>query len=207
MADTEDEDLLAPFLAARPQDPKAERLRAHLREDKRRGQRHLPRKAAALSRDEIVRTAIRVADAEGADAVSMRRIARELNAGTMSLYWHIVSKEELLDLMLDAVQGDRENPEPSGDWRRDMREAARAIRQTLHEHPWLMDFIGGRPPVGPKSLREPGAHAGLLRRAEPEHTHGHGHRYDARDLRHGRGAARGAGGPQPDLHPADARGA
>ena len=40
----------------------------------------------------------------------------------MSLYWHIVSKEELLDLMLDTVQGDRENPEPSGDWRRDMRE-------------------------------------------------------------------------------------
>ena len=153
MADTEDEDLWVPFLAAGPRDPKAERLRAHLREDQRRGQRHLPRKAAALSRDEIVRTAIRVADAEGADAVSMRRIARELNAGTMSLYWHIVSKEELLDLMLDAVQGDRENPEPSGDWRQDMREAARAIRQTLHEHPWLMDFIGGRPPVGPKSLR------------------------------------------------------
>ena len=122
--DTEDEDLWVPFLAARPRDRKAERLRAHLREDERRGQRHLPRKAAALSRDEIVRTAIRVADAEGADAVSMRRIARELNAGTMSLYWHIVSKEELLDLMLDTVQGDRENPEPSGDWRRDMREAA-----------------------------------------------------------------------------------
>jgi AcrR family transcriptional regulator len=151
--DTEDEDLWVPFLAAGPRDPRAERLRAHLREDKRRGQRHLPRKAAALSRDEIVRTAIRVADAEGADAVSMRRIARELNAGTMSLYWHIVSKEELLDLMLDAVQGDRQNPEPSGDWRRDMREAARGIRQSLHEHPWLMDFIGGRPPVGPKSLR------------------------------------------------------
>ncbi len=151
--DTEDEDLWIPFMAARPHDRKAERLRAHLREDERRGQRHPPRRAAALSRDEIVRTAIRVADAEGADAVSMRRIARELNAGTMSLYWHIVSKEELLDLMLDAVQGDRQNPEPSGDWRRDMREVARAIRQSLHEHPWMMDFIGGRPPVGPKSLR------------------------------------------------------
>ena len=151
--DTEDEDLWVPFLAARPRDRKAERLRAHLREDERRGQRHPPRRAAALSRDEIVRTAIRVADAEGADAVSMRRIARELNAGTMSLYWHVVSKEELLDLMLDAVQGDQENPEPSGDWRQDMREAARAVRQSLHEHPWLMDFIGGRPPVGPKSLR------------------------------------------------------
>lgn len=151
--DTDDEDLWVPLLAARPRDPKAERLQAHLREDKRRGQRHLPRKAAALSRDEIVRVAIRVADAEGPGAVSMRRIARELNAGTMSLYWHIVSKEELLDLMLDTVQGDRENPEPSGDWRRDMREVACATRQTLHEHPWMMDFIGGRPPVGPKSLR------------------------------------------------------
>jgi AcrR family transcriptional regulator len=151
--DTDDEDLWVPFLAVRPRDKRTERLRAHLREDERRGQRHPPRRGAALSRDEIVRTAIRVADAEGADAVSMRRIARELNAGTMSLYWHIVSKEELLDLMLDAVQGDRENPEPSGDWRRDMRDVAGGIRQSLHEHPWMMDFIGGRPPVGPKSLR------------------------------------------------------
>jgi AcrR family transcriptional regulator len=151
--DTDDEDLWVPFLAARPRDKRAERLRAHLREDERRGQRHPPRRAAALSRDEIVRTAVRVADAEGADAVSMRRIARELNSGTMSLYWHVVSKEELLDLMLDTVEGDRETPEPSGDWRRDIRDVARATRDSLHEHPWLMDFIGGRPPVGPKSLR------------------------------------------------------
>jgi AcrR family transcriptional regulator len=151
--DTDDEDLWVPFLAARPRDKRAERLRVHLREDERRGQRHPPRRAAALSRGEIVRTAIRVADAEGADAVSMRRIARELNAGTMSLYWHIVSKEELLDLMLDTVQGDRETPEPSGDWRHDIQDVARAMRDSLHQHPWLMDFIGGRPPVGPKSLR------------------------------------------------------
>lgn len=151
--DADDEDLWFPFLAVRPRDKRAERLRAHLREDERRGQRHPPRRAAALSRDEIVRTAIRVADAEGADAVTMRRIARELNAGTMSLYWHVVSKEELLDLMLDTVQGDRENPEPSGDWRRDVQDAARTTRRSLHQHPWMMDLIGGRPPAGPRSLR------------------------------------------------------
>jgi AcrR family transcriptional regulator len=151
--DTDDEDLWVPFLAARPRDKRAERLQAHLREDERRGQRHPPRRAAALSRDEIVRTAIRVADAEGADAVTMRRIARELNAGTMSLYWHILSKEELLDLMLDTMQGDQENAEPSGDWRRDMQDVARQSRRTLHEHPWMMDLIGGRPPVGPRTLR------------------------------------------------------
>ena len=156
MAGTDDEDedgLWLPFLAARTPDRQAARLRAHARADQQRGQRHLPRRAAALSRTEIVRVAIEVADAEGADAVSMRRIARQLNAGTMSLYWHIASKEELLDLMIDSVQGGQQLAEPSGDWRRDMHALAHTIRASLHEHPWMMDFIGGRPPVGPKSLR------------------------------------------------------
>ena len=70
-----------------------------------------------------------VADAEGADAVTMRRIARELNAGTMSLYWHIASKEELLDLMIDEIQGGQPLPEPSGDWRQDMHALASNTRQ------------------------------------------------------------------------------
>jgi len=151
--DPDDEDLWAPFLASRTPDRQAARLRAHAREDQRRGQAHLPRRAAALSRDEIVRVAIAVADAEGADAVTMRRIARELNAGTMSLYWHIASKEELLDLMIDDVQGGRPLPDPSGNWRQDMDQLARNTRQSLHQHPWMMDFLGGRPPAGPKSLR------------------------------------------------------
>jgi hypothetical protein len=72
------------------------------------------RRSAALSRDEIVRTAIGVADAEGADAISMRRIARELGSGTMSLYWHVTSKDELLDLMIDAITGEAEAPAPPG---------------------------------------------------------------------------------------------
>src|SRR5207247_4045186 len=96
----DDEELWAPFLAFRPEDRHAARLRRHVEQDMKRGARHVPRRAAALSRDEIVRTAIKVADAEGPDAISMRRIARELNAGTMSLYWHVASKEELLDLMI-----------------------------------------------------------------------------------------------------------
>jgi AcrR family transcriptional regulator len=64
------------------------------------------RRGPKLSRDEIVRAAIAIADAEGADAVSMRRIARELRAGTMSLYWHVDNKDDLLDLMLDALVGE-----------------------------------------------------------------------------------------------------
>ena len=151
--EAEDEDLWAPFLAYRPGDRRAERLRAHAKEDAKRGQRHPPRRATGLSRDEIVRAAIEVADAEGPEAVSMRRIARELNSGTMSLYWHIGSKEELLDLMIDSIAADAEAPEPSGDWRKDLHAIACTTRASLHRHPWAVNFMGGRPPTGPKTLR------------------------------------------------------
>jgi AcrR family transcriptional regulator len=149
----EDEEFWAPFLAFRPGDRRAERLRAHAREDAKRRQQHTPRRAAALSREEIVRAAMNVADAEGPDAISMRRIARELRSGTMSLYWHIRSKEELLDLMIDFILGEAEPPEPSGDWRADLRAIACTTRDTLHRHRWAVNFMGGRPPTGPRSLR------------------------------------------------------
>src|SRR5215469_7464386 len=149
----EDEEFWAPFLAYRPGDRRAERLRAHAREDAKRRQQHPPRRAAALSREEIVRAAMNVADAEGPDAINMRRIARELNSGTMSLYWHIRSKEELLDLLIDSIVGEAEAPEPSGDWRADLRAIAYTSRDTLHRHRWAVNFMGGRPPMGPKSLR------------------------------------------------------
>jgi AcrR family transcriptional regulator len=149
----EDEDFWAPFLAYRPGDRRAERLRAHAREDAKRGQRHPPRRASALSRDEIVRTAIAVADAEGTEAVNMRRIARELGSGTMSLYWHVASKDELLDMMIDAIVGEAQAPEPSGDWRADLRAGACATRDALHRHRWAVNFMSTRPPAGPKMLR------------------------------------------------------
>ena len=169
MAD--DDELWAPFLAFRPEDRHAARIRRHVEQDMKRGARHVPRRAAALSRDEIVRTAIKVADAEGPDAISMRRIARELNAGTMSLYWHVASKEELLDLMIDAAQGEQLAPEPSGDWRADLRALTRGARAVLHRHPWMVDFIGGRPPVGPKALQEHRAGPRLAGRPGPRQGH------------------------------------
>jgi AcrR family transcriptional regulator len=110
------------------------------------------RQAPALSRAEIVDAAIAIADAEGSSAISMRRIAQVLRAGTMSLYWHVANKEQLLDLMLDALFGEIEVPEPSGDWRADLRTQARNERATLLRHAWVMDFIGGRPPLGPNTL-------------------------------------------------------
>ncbi len=112
-----------------------------------------PRRDRGLSRAEIVKTAIAVADAEGPDAISMRRIARELGAGAMSLYWHVGSKEELLDLMLESIEAEIEVPESSGDWRADLGVLAHRTRAAMSRHRWAMEFIGSRPPSGPNDAR------------------------------------------------------
>jgi AcrR family transcriptional regulator len=117
-----------------------------------RGGRPAPR-ARGLSRADIVATAVAIADAEGTDAVSIRRIARDLGVGAMSLYWHVSSKEELHQLMLEQVQAETEAPEPSGDWRADLRSYAGSARAALLRHPWAIDFIGIGPPTGPNDAR------------------------------------------------------
>jgi len=108
--------------------------------------------APTLSRDEIVDAAIAIADTDGADAVSMRRIAQVLRSGTMSLYWHVANKEHLLDLMLDRVVGEVTIPDPPADWRSFLQATARENRAVLLRHRWVMDFIGGRPPLGPNTI-------------------------------------------------------
>jgi len=120
------------------------------------------RAAPSLSRAEIVDAAIAVADAEGPDAISMRRIAQVLRSGTMSLYWHVANKEHLLDLMLDVLITEVEVPAPSGDWRADLRALARNNRAMLLRHRWAMDFVGGRPPLGPNTLLYLDRSLGLL---------------------------------------------
>ncbi len=82
----------------------------------------------------------------------MRRIAQVLQSGTMSLYWHVSSKEHLLDLMRDVLMAEVVGPAPSGDWRADLRAFALSSRGMLRRHPWLTDFVGGRPPLGPTTM-------------------------------------------------------
>lgn len=118
-----------------------------------RGQAKEPRLPRGLSRDDIVTTAIAVADAEGTAAVSMRRIARDLRVGAMSLYWYVESKDELHQLMLEVVHGEIEAAEPSGDWRADLAAYAHDYRAALHRHPWAIDFLGVGPPSGPNDAR------------------------------------------------------
>ena len=118
-----------------------------------RGQAKEPRLPRGLSRDDIVATAIAVADAEGTAAVSMRRIARDLRVGAMSLYWYVGSKDELHQLMLEVVHGEIEAAEPSGDWRADLAAYAHDYRAALRRHPWAIDFLGVGPPSGPNDAR------------------------------------------------------
>jgi AcrR family transcriptional regulator len=101
-----------------------------------------------------VRAAIEIADAEGIEAISMRHIASVLGVGTMSLYWHVVNKDELLDLVFDEIFGEIEPLKASsGDWRADAEQIAHATRAVMHRHPWLTSLVGDRPALGPNLLR------------------------------------------------------
>jgi AcrR family transcriptional regulator len=110
-------------------------------------------RAGGLDRQQVVRAAITIADREGLDALTMRRIARELGAGTMSLYWHVRDKDELIELMRDEVAGEH-TLQPSGDWRSDLARFARDTRGMFLRHPWLASVAFGTPPLGPNSLRQ-----------------------------------------------------
>ncbi len=101
----------------------------------------------------IVRAAIDLADAEGIEAVSMRRVATALRSGTASLYRCVDSREELLDLMVDAVLGNDPHPPLAGDWRADLTAFARHLRTLLRRHPWLGPQRAGRPTLGPHALQ------------------------------------------------------
>jgi AcrR family transcriptional regulator len=105
---------------------------------------------APLSRERIVRAAIRLADADGLEAVSLRKVAAALDVGPMRLYGYLATKEELLDLMVDAVYAEIR---PAGnDWREVLRSLAETTRQAAHQHEWIADLIGGRPQLGPHAL-------------------------------------------------------
>src|SRR4051794_1424882 len=118
-----------------------------------RRERHRVR-GRALDVETIVETALRIADEQGVEAVSMRRIASELRVGTMSLYHHVADKDELLELMADTVSAELLVPgEILGDWREALRQIAHRTHDAFLRHPWLIDTAGARPLVTPNALR------------------------------------------------------
>jgi AcrR family transcriptional regulator len=117
-----------------------------------RAERGTPRRV--LTRELIVSTALRVLDAEGLDAVSMRRVAQELGTGAASLYVHVGSKEDLLSLMHDAVAGEVEVPEPDPErWQEQVKEVARSMHAAYRRHNDISRVSLGVIPTGEQVLR------------------------------------------------------
>jgi AcrR family transcriptional regulator len=111
---------------------------------------------APRSRDDIARAAVTVADAEGLEAVSMRRVASELGLGTMSLYHYVRSKDELLDLMGDRIMGGQlvDDADLRRGWREGLTAIAKATRANFDRHPWMGGALSPRPSTipGPNAL-------------------------------------------------------
>src|SRR3954468_7740900 len=104
---------------------------------------------APVNRDRALERALAVADTEGIQAVTMRRLARQLGVEAASLYHHVRGKEAILDGLVEAVAGEIELPRPSANWSRDIGQRAHHTRATLLEHPWAVSLMASRATPGP----------------------------------------------------------
>jgi AcrR family transcriptional regulator len=107
---------------------------------------------AQRSRAEITAAAIAIADADGLDAVSMRRVAAELGTGAASLYRYLDTREDLLDLMTDSAAAEYTFAAPSGDWLADLAGIGQQARAIMRRHSWLAPLVTTRPVLGPNGL-------------------------------------------------------
>lgn len=134
--------------------------------DRAKGRRHSPRlPEVELTRDRIVRTAVVIADDEGLAAVTMRRLAVELDVAVMSLYRHVASKDELLLLMVDHVMGQVRLPDPlPAGWRSRLEAMARLLWAVMKQHPWMGSGMSmTRPLLVPNGMAHTDRSLGLLR--------------------------------------------
>jgi AcrR family transcriptional regulator len=107
--------------------------------------------APSLSREEIATAAVALADRRGIEAVSMRSLAVELGVGATSLYRYVARKDELIELMVDAVMGNDLQFEVHGDWRDDLRSFAHGLRAMTLRHPWMAVPSAGLRNFGPNT--------------------------------------------------------
>ncbi|ARF56509.1 TetR/AcrR family transcriptional regulator [Streptomyces gilvosporeus] len=139
----------------------------------------LSRKAdqpAGLDLDKIVAATVRLLDAEGLAKFSMRRLAAELGVTAMSVYWYVDTKDDLLELAVDAVAGELPLPDESdaADWRDQLRLLATGYRDILLRHPWAARLLGEFINIGPRSVAFSNATMRVMRRTglDPESTSG-----------------------------------
>jgi len=116
-----------------------------------------------LSRDQVLRGALVVADAGGLGALTIRSLAHELGVKPMSVYYYVANKDEILDGIVDIVFGEIDLPSPGGEWRTEMRRRAVSARSVLRRHPWAIPLMQSRTNPGEATLRHLDANIGTLR--------------------------------------------
>jgi AcrR family transcriptional regulator len=99
-----------------------------------------------LSREKVAAAALRIADAEGFLSVSMRRIAKEMGVGTMSLYYYVKTKADLIAVMDDALMGEVLAPSLPANWREALTMIATRTRNVFLRHPWALSSMVSAPP-------------------------------------------------------------
>jgi AcrR family transcriptional regulator len=125
---------------------------------------------APLSRDRVLRAAVRIADDGGLGALTMRRLAEDLGAEAMSLYYHVANKDEVLDGIADAVGREinevvdaLDEPAAGAQWKHAVRRRILAAREVLLRHPWVPAVFETRASMSPEILRYHDRLLGLMR--------------------------------------------
>jgi AcrR family transcriptional regulator len=122
-------------------------------------------KRTPITRQRALETAVAIADAEGLEGLTMRRLAKELGIEAMSLYHHLANKEAILDGMVELVFGEIDMPAGEGDWRTAMLARGRSVRRVLTAHPWAISIMQSRTSPGPNTLGHLDAFLGACRGA------------------------------------------
>ncbi|GAA1547715.1 TetR/AcrR family transcriptional regulator C-terminal domain-containing protein [Kribbella lupini] len=107
-----------------------------------------------LSREQIVKVTMDLLDTEGLAGLSMRKLAARLDSGATSLYWHVQTKDDLIDLVIDEVYGEIDVPDAElAGWRAGVLLLAHNLRAAVLRHGWLPEVIYTRPSIGPNAVR------------------------------------------------------
>jgi AcrR family transcriptional regulator len=120
---------------------------------------------APLTRERVLQTAVDLADRDGLDAVTMRRLGGELGFEAMSLYKHVANKEAVLDGMVEVVIAEIDLPATAADWKEAMRRRAVSARDVLRRHSWAIGLLESRRLTSPTTMRYQDAILGALRSA------------------------------------------
>jgi AcrR family transcriptional regulator len=124
-----------------------------------------PQRRAPLTKERVLQAAMKLADAGGLEALSMRKLGQALGVEAMAVYYHFANKERVLDGIVDLVFGEIDLPTIGADWKAAMRQRAISVRDALLRHRWAIGLMESRTNPGPANLRHHDAVIGCLRAA------------------------------------------